>query len=70
VGVQTIVYASSHRWHVLAGEAYRRAVTREVRGAFNLAADPVLDAAQLAELLGARIFRVPTAALRAALATA
>jgi hypothetical protein len=38
-----------------AGEAYRRAVTREVRGAFNLAADPVIDATQLAELLGASL---------------
>lgn len=53
-----------------AGEAYRLAATREVRGAFNLAADPVIDAAQLAELLGARTFRMPTAPLRAALATA
>jgi UDP-glucose 4-epimerase len=53
-----------------AGEAYRLAATREVRGAFNLAADPVIDAARLAELLGARTFRMPTAPLRAALATA
>jgi UDP-glucose 4-epimerase len=53
-----------------AGEAYRLAATHEVRGAFNLAADPVIDAAQLAELLGARTFRMPTAPLRAALATA
>ncbi|MGH4012159.1 MAG: NAD-dependent epimerase/dehydratase family protein [Pseudonocardiaceae bacterium] len=53
-----------------AGEAYRLAITREVRGAFNLAAEPVIDAAQLAELLGARTFQVPAAPLRAALATA
>jgi nucleoside-diphosphate-sugar epimerase len=53
-----------------AGEAYRLAVTRDVRGAFNLAADPVIDAEQLAELLGARTVTVPTAPLRAALATA
>jgi UDP-glucose 4-epimerase len=53
-----------------AGEAYRLAVTREVRGAFNLAADPVIDAGQLAELLGARTFPVPTGPVRAALATA
>jgi hypothetical protein len=33
------------------GRTYRRAVTCEVRGAFNLAADPMIDAAQLAELL-------------------
>jgi UDP-glucose 4-epimerase len=53
-----------------AGEAYRLAVMREVRGAFNLAAEPVIDAAQLAKLLGARTVRVPTVALRAALAAA
>ncbi len=53
-----------------AGEAYRLALTRDVRGAFNLAADPVIDAEQLAGLLGVRIVPVPTAPLRAALATA
>jgi UDP-glucose 4-epimerase len=53
-----------------AGEAYRLAATGEVRGAFNLAAEPVIDAAQLSKLLRARTFRVPTAPLRAALATA
>lgn len=53
-----------------AGQAYRLAATRDVRGAFNIAADPVIDAARLAELLGARAFRVPTAPLRAAVAAA
>ena len=53
-----------------AGEAYRLAVVRPVRGAFNLAADPVVDPQGLAELLGARTVRVPTPALRAALAAA
>jgi nucleoside-diphosphate-sugar epimerase len=53
-----------------AGEAYRLAVVRPVRGAFNVAADPVLDPARLAELLGARTVRVPRPALRAALAAA
>ena len=53
-----------------AGEAYRLAVTRDVRGAFNLAADPVIDAEQLAELLGARTFPMPAGPLRAVLATA
>ncbi|WP_248960836.1 NAD-dependent epimerase/dehydratase family protein [Sphaerisporangium perillae] len=38
-----------------AGEAYRLAVTRSVFGAFNLAADPPLDAAMLAGLLDARL---------------
>jgi UDP-glucose 4-epimerase len=47
------------------GEAYRLAVTREVRGAFNVAAEPVLDGEELARLLGARAMPVPAAALRA-----
>jgi nucleoside-diphosphate-sugar epimerase len=53
-----------------AGEAYRLAVVRAVRGAFNVAADPVLDPGHLADLLGARRVRVPAATLRAALAAA
>ncbi|TDD13934.1 NAD-dependent epimerase/dehydratase family protein [Actinomadura sp. KC06] len=53
-----------------AGEAFRLAVTREVRGAFNIAADPVLDAAELAGILGARTVRVPARGVRAALAAA
>jgi UDP-glucose 4-epimerase len=53
-----------------AGEAYRLAVVRPVRGAFNIAADPVIDPERLAELLGARTVRVPTFALRAALVAA
>jgi UDP-glucose 4-epimerase len=38
-----------------AGEAYRLAVTRPVSGPFNLAADPVVEPAMLAELLAARL---------------
>ncbi|HKN95060.1 MAG TPA: NAD-dependent epimerase/dehydratase family protein [Thermoleophilaceae bacterium] len=48
------------------GEAYRLAVTRDVRGAFNVAADPVLDPAELSRLLGARRVRLPAGAVRAA----
>jgi UDP-glucose 4-epimerase len=44
-----------------AGEAYRLAVTREVHGAFNLAADPVLALDDIAELLDARTIPVPRA---------
>jgi nucleoside-diphosphate-sugar epimerase len=53
-----------------AAEAFKQAVLRDVRGAFNLAAEPVLDARQLARLLGARAVRVPTPAVRTALAAA
>ncbi|CAN5604209.1 SDR family oxidoreductase [soil metagenome] len=49
------------------GEAYRlAAVTPEARGAYNIAAEPVLDARAIAALLGARTARVPRSALRAA----
>jgi UDP-glucose 4-epimerase len=47
------------------GEAYRLAITRDVRGAFNLAADPVLDSRELARLFEARLVPVPGSALRA-----
>jgi nucleoside-diphosphate-sugar epimerase len=42
-----------------AAEAYRLAVTKSVRGAFNVAAEPVLDAGELGRLLGARPVSVP-----------
>jgi UDP-glucose 4-epimerase len=47
------------------GEAYRLAiVTDSARGAFNVAADPVLDPDVLAEALGARPVPVPAGVLR------
>jgi nucleoside-diphosphate-sugar epimerase len=49
-----------------AGEAYRLAATRDVRGAFNVAADPVLDPDVLGRALRARPVPMPPAALRAA----
>src|SRR5256714_7772728 len=51
------------------GDAYRLAVvTDTARGAFNVAADPVLDPDVLAEALGARTVPVPAGVLRAAAA--
>jgi nucleoside-diphosphate-sugar epimerase len=47
------------------GQAYRLAVTRQVRGPFNIAAEPILDPAVLARALDARPIRMPAAALRA-----
>ncbi|WP_018503914.1 NAD-dependent epimerase/dehydratase family protein [Parafrankia discariae] len=52
------------------GEAYRLAAERAVRGAFNIAAEPVVDSQLLAEALNARTVRVPARAARAALAAA
>ncbi|TDC23590.1 NAD-dependent epimerase/dehydratase family protein [Streptomyces sp. 8K308] len=53
-----------------AADAYRRALTKPVRGAFNLAAEPVVDAALLARLFDARTLRLPRPVLRGALAAA
>jgi UDP-glucose 4-epimerase len=47
------------------GEAYGLAATRRVRGAFNIATDPVVDAHLLERLLDARAVRVSPALLRA-----
>jgi UDP-glucose 4-epimerase len=48
------------------GAAYHLALTRDVRGAFNIAAEPVLDPDELARLLGARPVPVPPRVLRTA----
>jgi UDP-glucose 4-epimerase len=48
------------------GEAFRLALHARVRGAFNLAAEPVLDGDELGRLLGARAVPVHTGLLRAA----
>jgi UDP-glucose 4-epimerase len=50
------------------GDAYRLAVVRDVRGPFNLAADPVLDGPVIARILDARSVRVPAGFLRGAAA--
>jgi nucleoside-diphosphate-sugar epimerase len=49
-------------------EAYRLAVLGQARGAFNVAADPVIGPAELADLLDARLVRVPASLARAVLA--
>ncbi|HZQ56863.1 MAG TPA: NAD-dependent epimerase/dehydratase family protein [Acidimicrobiales bacterium] len=48
-----------------AAEAYRLAVTNEVRGAFNLAAEPVIDAEVAARVLRGRPVAVPPSGVRA-----
>jgi nucleoside-diphosphate-sugar epimerase len=53
-----------------AAHAVRLAVTGTVRGPFNLAAEPIVDAGVIAELLGARTMRVPLPVARAAVAGA
>jgi UDP-glucose 4-epimerase len=59
-----LVFQAVHSLDV--GEAFRLAVTRDVRGAFNVAAEPILDPPQLASMLGARRVRVPGRVLRGA----
>jgi UDP-glucose 4-epimerase len=50
--------------------AYELALTGEVRGAFNLAADPPVGVAEVAEHLGARVVTVPPRLLRTAVKAA
>jgi UDP-glucose 4-epimerase len=58
-----LVFQAVHSHDI--GEAYRLAiVTGDARGAFNIAADPVLDPDELARALGARTVRVPGGLLR------
>src|ERR687890_188014 len=47
------------------GEAYRLALLGDVRGAYNLAADPVLDAREIGRILSARTVSVPVQLARA-----
>jgi UDP-glucose 4-epimerase len=46
------------------GEAYRRALLSEVRGPFNIAADPVLDLKMVARVMKARSLPVPRPLVR------
>jgi UDP-glucose 4-epimerase len=64
--IERLRFQAVHSYDV--GEAYRLAVVRPVRGAFNIAAEPVLDPGALARLLDARQLPVAPAVLRAAAA--
>lgn len=48
------------------GQAYRLAAMSAVSGAFNIAADPILDVARIAEILGARPIELAPRGVRAA----
>jgi UDP-glucose 4-epimerase len=58
-----LVFQAAHSYDI--GEAYRLAAVSQAQGAFNLAADPVLDPDELGRILGARPVPVPAAVLRA-----
>jgi UDP-glucose 4-epimerase len=61
---ERLVFQAVHSFDV--GEAYRLAIVGDARGAFNVAADPVLDAEALGDALGARPIPIHAGALRAA----
>jgi UDP-glucose 4-epimerase len=61
--IDRLVFQAVHTDDV--ADAYRRVIAeREVRGAYNIAADPVLDPDRLAELLGARTVPASARVLR------
>jgi nucleoside-diphosphate-sugar epimerase len=60
--VDRLVFQAVHSSDV--GEAYRLAATGDARGAFNIAADPVLDPSTLADALGAKPVPFHAGALR------
>jgi nucleoside-diphosphate-sugar epimerase len=61
-GVPGLRFQAVHSLDV--GDAYRRAVFSDATGAFNIAAEPVLDPERLGKLLGARPIRMPEGLLR------
>jgi UDP-glucose 4-epimerase len=60
---ERLCFQAVHSYDV--GDAYRRAALSEMRGAFNIAAEPVLDTEALSRLLAARPLRVHPGLLRA-----
>jgi nucleoside-diphosphate-sugar epimerase len=61
--VDRLVFQAVHSHDV--GEAYRLALVGDAAGPFNIAAEPVLDPAELARILDARPVPVPARVLRA-----
>jgi nucleoside-diphosphate-sugar epimerase len=61
-----LVFQAVHSYDV--GDAYRLALVNDVSGAFNIAAEPVLDPAELAGVFEARRLRLPAGPLQAAAA--
>jgi UDP-glucose 4-epimerase len=64
-GTPELVFQATHASDI--ADAYREAVRRDVRGAFNVAAEPALDPPTLAAALDARLVPVPRVALRSVL---
>ncbi|MFL5946717.1 MAG: NAD-dependent epimerase/dehydratase family protein [Gaiellaceae bacterium] len=66
--IPELVFQAVHSYD--AGNAYRLAVVRDVRGAFNIAAPPTLDTTVIAHLLRARTLRMSARTARALAALA
>ena len=64
--VQGLEFQAVHSLDV--GEAFRLAIESDARGAFNVAAEPILTTGRIATLLDARQIRVPMRVLRAFMA--
>jgi len=64
--VNRLVFQAVHSHDV--GEAYRLALLGDASGPFNIAADPIIDPAELGRILEARTVPLPAGALRAAAA--
>jgi UDP-glucose 4-epimerase len=60
--VDRLRFQAVHSYDV--GDAYRLAVVGDARGAFNIAADPVIGSRELGELLDARRLELPPRLLR------
>jgi UDP-glucose 4-epimerase len=64
--VNRLVFQAVHSHDV--GEAYRLALLSDAAGPFNIAADPIIDPAELGRILDARTVPLPAGVLRAAAA--
>jgi nucleoside-diphosphate-sugar epimerase len=61
-GIRRLAFQATHADDV--ADAYARAVTRDVAGPFNIAAEPVLTPRTIADAVGGRVIPIPHAALR------
>ncbi|MFN2489758.1 MAG: NAD-dependent epimerase/dehydratase family protein [Actinomycetota bacterium] len=60
--IDVLRFQAVHSYDV--GDAYRLAAMGRVRGAFNIAADPVIGPHELAEVFGASLIKMPPGMLR------
>jgi nucleoside-diphosphate-sugar epimerase len=63
-GLRRLAFQATHAQDI--ADAYVLALTRDVRGAFNIAADPVLTPKVIADAVGGRVLPLPEVLLREA----